>query len=59
MKELRKALNKGYFHTNSKEYSKSATENFASTIYTDELSNYLFTHEKKSRTYKYGLKKES
>ena len=41
MKEFQKALNKGYFHKNSKEFSESTTENFASAIYTDELSNYL------------------
>jgi len=46
MKKFRKALNKRYFHKNSKEFSESTTENFASAIYTDELSNYLILKKK-------------
>lgn len=57
-KEFKIGLNKGNFNKKSKEFSESTTENFASTIYTVELRNYLILKKKICTTYKYRLKKE-
>ena len=57
MKEFKKALNYGHFHKNNKEFPESTTENFTSTIFNDELRNYLIHTKKNCTTYKYRLKK--